>query len=114
MYATVPITIPGSVPPDTVGAIDTSPDASGGPVSLARPKSRIFTKPSGVTIRFSGFRSRCTIPAAWAFASPSATCAATERIFFVGSGPTASSSRRVEPSTRSMAMYETPPSLPIS
>ena len=43
---------------------------------LARPKSRILTTPSRVTIRFSGFRSRCTMPRAWAAASPSATWAA--------------------------------------
>ena len=42
------------------------------PASFARPKSRILTSPSRVTIRFSGFRSRCTMPAAWALASPSA------------------------------------------
>src|SRR5438045_2885443 len=33
-----------------------------GPVSFARPKSRILTSPSFVTKRFSGFRSRWTIP----------------------------------------------------
>ena len=32
-------------------------------INLASPKSRIFTNPSSVTIKFSGFRSRCTIPA---------------------------------------------------
>ena len=30
--------------------------------SLARPKSRIFTKPSRVSMMFSGLRSRCTMP----------------------------------------------------
>ena len=43
---------------------------------FAKPKSRIFTNPSCDTIRFSGFRSRCAMPASCALASPSATCAA--------------------------------------
>ena len=43
-------------------------------VSFARPKSRILTSPSFVTITFSGFRSRCTIPASCALARPSAIC----------------------------------------
>ncbi len=37
--------------------------------SLARPKSRILTRPSLVTKRFSGFRSRWTIPFSWAAAT---------------------------------------------
>ena len=41
-----------------------------GCVSFARPKSRIFTRPSFVTNRFSGFRSRCTIPFSCAAARP--------------------------------------------
>ena len=40
-------------------------------MSLARPKSRIFTLPSSVTNRFSGFRSRCAIPFWCAAARPS-------------------------------------------
>src|SRR5437660_12507815 len=42
------------------------------PVSLAKPKSRIFTRPSFVTKRFSGLRSRWTIPLPWAAARPCA------------------------------------------
>ena len=45
-----------------------------GMISLARPKSRIFTRPSLVMNRFSGFRSRCTMPFSCAAASPRATC----------------------------------------
>ena len=41
-------------------------------VSLARPKSRIFTRSSEVTNTFSGFRSRWTIPFSCAAASPRA------------------------------------------
>ncbi len=39
-------------------------------VSFARPKSRIFTRPSLVTKMFSGFRSRWTIPFPCAAARP--------------------------------------------
>ena len=39
---------------------------------LARPKSRIFTRPSRVMKMFSGFRSRCTMPRSCAAASPRA------------------------------------------
>ena len=42
----------------------------------ARPKSRIFTRPSLASMMFSGLRSRWTTPAACAAARPSATCAA--------------------------------------
>ncbi len=38
----------------------------------ARPKSRTLTSPSAVTITFSGFKSPCTIPSAWAAAIPEA------------------------------------------
>ena len=41
-----------------------------GCVSWARPKSRIFTRPSRVTKMFSGLRSRWTMPFSWAAARP--------------------------------------------
>ncbi len=44
--------------------------------SLATPKSRIFTSPSGRTITFAGLTSRWTMPLSCASASPSAICAA--------------------------------------
>jgi hypothetical protein len=37
--------------------------------TFARPKSSTFTKPASDTITLPGFRSRCTMPAAWAAAS---------------------------------------------
>ena len=49
-------------------------------VSLARPKSRIFTSPSSVTMMLAGFRSRWTMPAAWARPSASAICAAKSSV----------------------------------
>ena len=41
MYATVPMTVPGSVTFEAVGAA-VAPEESSGFVSFARPKSRIF------------------------------------------------------------------------
>ena len=52
----------------------------------AGPKSRIFTKPSRVTMTFSGFRSRCTMFAACALDRPSAICAAICNVFLILSG----------------------------
>jgi hypothetical protein len=39
------------------------------------PKSVILTRPSGVTRRFAGLMSRCTMPSACAEATASAACA---------------------------------------
>ena len=54
------------------------------------------------------------MPAACALASPSATCAATPGSCARASGPRRSSSRRVFPSTSSIAMKAVSPSRPIS
>src|ERR1035437_9101506 len=43
-------------------------------VTLARPKSRIFTRPSAMSIRLEHLMSRCTIPALCAALSASAAC----------------------------------------
>jgi hypothetical protein len=51
-YGTVPTINPSRVRIDDVSA------TSLGFVGLARPKSRILTRPSGITIRFCGLRSR--------------------------------------------------------
>ena len=98
------MTVPGCVGAAiAVGRTDAS--CAGVSVSLARPKSRILTKPSFETMTFSGFRSRWTMPAAWALASPSAIWTESSRRRLVGSGsPEATSSRSVLPSTSSMAM----------
>jgi hypothetical protein len=49
MWPKVPRTTPGSVAAEVLGS---------GRISLARPKSRIFRRPSFVMKMFSGFRSR--------------------------------------------------------
>ena len=41
--------------------------------SFARPKSMTLARPVSVIMTFEGFKSRCTMPSAWACASPSAT-----------------------------------------
>src|SRR5438552_13889361 len=60
--------MPGSVCEARVAASDGT--VPSGRVSLAKPKSRIFTRPSRVTKIFSGFRSRWTIPFSCAAARP--------------------------------------------
>src|SRR5262249_42287132 len=67
--------------------------------TLASPKSRILTRPSFVTMTFSGFRSRWTIPASCARASPSAIWTAIGRSFLIGRAPPKRVSRSVFPST---------------
>ena len=67
MYATVPTIMPGSVS-DTAVAVASPASA----VRFARPKSRIFTLPSGAIATFALFRSRCTTPRWCACARPSA------------------------------------------
>ncbi len=81
MYPTVPTMTPGVVPV-IVGSCEPSPLPDIVEVSFARPKSRILTSPSFVTITFSGFKSRWTIPASCALARPSAICAAIGSSFF--------------------------------
>jgi hypothetical protein len=86
----------------TVGTFVVS--GTGSFMSFARPKSRSLAPPSFDTITFSGFRSRCTIPAPCAFASPSAIWTPRSSSLLVGTGPSPRSSRRVLPSTTSIAM----------
>ena len=97
------MTTPGVVPV-IVGSCEPSPLPEPVDVSFARPKSRILTSPSFVTITFSGFRSRCTIPASCAFARPSAICVADLEEPLDGQRARDRSSRSVFPSTSSIAM----------
>ena len=85
--------------------------------SLARPKSRIFTKPSPVTITFSGLRSRCTMPAACALARPSAIWAPISRsaAHAAAGRPSCHAARAAcGPRTSSITMYGRPEVSPIS
>ena len=72
MYPTVPSRVPAAVIAEAVSTADRAVSGSRTGRSFARPKSRIFTRPSSVTKTFSGFRSRWTIPLSWAAARPRA------------------------------------------
>ncbi len=75
-------------------------------VALAMPKSAIFTRPSAVTMRFSGLRSRWTIPCCSACASPASSPSNTPLTCASDSCPTYP---RSDPrSTNSIAMYGVP------
>ena len=83
--------------------------------SLARPKSRILTNPSRVTIRFSGLRSRCTMPGGVRLGEPVRGLRRDGEQLLESQrarrrrAPGASS-----PSTSSMAMNDVPFAEPIS
>ena len=72
--AGVPATVPGRLSRAWASSVvSSSPSVPSAWSSLARPKSRTLTTPSGVTMTFAGLRSRWTMPAAWAAASASAS-----------------------------------------
>ena len=84
-------------------------DEPGSPSSaLARPKSRSFTVPAGVTFTFAGFRSRWMIPRSWASSRASAICRAMPSASSSGTGPRASRSASVSPSTSSITSARRP------
>ena len=58
----------------------------GAEASLARPKSRILARPSGVTMMLAGLRSRWAMRAVWAAAMPSATWTAISSSLRTGTG----------------------------
>jgi hypothetical protein len=76
--------------------------------ALARPKSRSFTFPSGVSLTFAGFKSRWTIPCSCAASRASAICRAMASASGGRSGPEASRAVRSSPGTSSMARKRTP------
>jgi hypothetical protein len=98
MYATVPITVPGLVAPGDA----LRPSSAPAGIRFARPKSRIFTRPSAVTKTFSGLRSRWTIPFRWAAARPWAIWTAKERACPRVGSRRPSTSRSVSPSSSSV------------
>ena len=104
------MTTPGSVAVGTFVAF-AIPSAC---VSLARPKSRILTRPSFVTKTFSGFRSRWTMPFSCAAASPWAIWIAYSIALRGENRPLASSERSVSPSSSSWTTYGAPSCVPRS
>src|SRR5579863_950499 len=84
-------------------------------LARARPKSTTLTRPSAVIRTFSGFTSRCTIPARCAAASPASTGSMTLSASCQGSQPRSrSSARSARPGTYSMTRYRCCPSAPWS
>ena len=59
-------------------------------ISVTRPKSRIFTRPSRVTSTFDGLRSRWSSPRSCIAATPSASCGSTRRSRATSSVPSGS------------------------
>ena len=59
------------------------------PDNCARPKSRTFTRPLGVTMMLAGLRSRCTTPRSCASSSAAATSLPSVATSFSGSGAAA-------------------------
>src|SRR6266481_1522502 len=57
-----------SMPGAVCAVMASALSSSSGCLSLASPKSRILMWPPSVMNKFSGLRSRCTIPFAWAAA----------------------------------------------
>ncbi len=73
------------------------------------PKSRTFTGPPAVTNRFSGFKSRWTIPTSCATARPRAACTAISTAVAIGSLPRSRRSLRVAPVSSSVTAKAVPP-----
>ena len=110
MYAGVPTITPDavtfvSIPPIVESEVERS---------FARPKSRIFTRPSLVKNRFSGFRSRWMMPFSCAAARPLAAWIAYSVALRTGIAPPDSRPRRVSPSRSSVTMYGAPSCAPKS
>ena len=99
MYGAVPITRFSVVSAVAMSAVE----APGGPQMRARPKSRIFTSPEGVTRTLLGFRSRCTMPAAWAASRPEAIWTAKSSTCGTARGLRSIRVIRSSPGTNSMA-----------
>ena len=85
------------------------------PTALASPKSATLTRPSSAMRTFSGFTSRCTMPARWAAANAETTgsSSASARAGDIGLS-LAMVSRRVWPVTSSIARKTVPSSSPWS
>ncbi len=111
MYETVPRIRPSWVTDAVFSSL--SSDALGAGASLARPKSRIFKRPSSSTMTFSGLRSRCVMPLAWAVLSASARAMASLKKRASLSPVSGTSVESVCPETRSIVMKRVPPASSI-
>ena len=104
MYPTVPTSFPSCVGDDSVGSPLAAPSTA---TSFASPKSSTFTRPSVVTNKFSGFRSRCTIPFPCAASSPRAACSINSSASRSPRARRRSRSRSVSPARSSVTTYGT-------
>ena len=111
MYATVPSVDPACV---RCSAVSSAEPSATSPSTFARPKSRSFASPRSVTNTFAGLRSRCTIPAAWAASSASATCEPSSSTRSTANGRPDTSCLSVWPCIRSIAMKGLPSCSPRS
>jgi hypothetical protein len=103
---TIPVRVSRASPPDGWSARAT-------PKSVRR--ARPGAPASDSTSTFSGLRSRCTTPAAWAAASASARSRSTAAASAAGSAPCASSRSRSEPpATYSIANQSSDPASPAA
>ena len=85
------------------------PSSSGAsPRSLARPKSSTFTRPSAVSITFSGLRSRCRMPWRCAAATASVSAIASARKRSIAKPCAGIARPSVSPSTCSMVRKRRP------
>ncbi len=106
MYAAVPTTIPSwvrSVVSRDRPAPEAPPDSA-----LARPKSRTFTAPLGVSLMLAGLRSRWMTALSCAASKASAICLAMTSASRTWKGPAAMRSASVGPSTSSSTNAGTP------
>ena len=102
MYWNVPRRVPSVVRGFAfVSSVESGSELGRAAPCLARPKSRSFV-PDRVSITFPGLRSRWTIPWRCALSNASAISAPYLSTWSSGSGPLASRSPRVSPSTYSM------------
>lgn len=90
--------------PANVGDCESEPEAAPPASSaLASPKSSTFTRSSGVTTTFAGFRSRWTTPCSCAASSAIATWRAISSASRTGTAPRAMRFARSSPGTYSIA-----------
>mmetsp|Transcript_15321 Transcript_15321/g.51533 ORF Transcript_15321/g.51533 Transcript_15321/m.51533 type:complete len:207 (+) Transcript_15321:359-979(+) len=82
----------------------------GGQNARARPKSAIFRRPSFVTRRFCGLRSRCMMPRMWQKARPRIICSVYDLMSIGSRGPSFESRNRLRSLSRNSKMRYNRPS----
>jgi hypothetical protein len=125
MYAGVPSSEPVWVSPTSelgvpvavalpIGRVTSSAGGSEDSASRASPKSVTTIRPSRLRSTLWGLKSRWTMPAAWAAASPRPAAVNASRIAASGRRVARSHSARVSPWISSIATKSRPPAVPTS